>query len=96
MTSREEEREANRAAYPEFAEFVDHLRLRFGGCRIRWMQLPDGTERGKRGGPGVIASIPYRPDVEVVSRSGPGKRAEKEGIMAMKGKKGKGGGGKKC
>lgn len=38
----------NREAAPEFAEFVDAMRAKFGNCRVRYVKWPDGREQGKR------------------------------------------------
>ena len=50
----------NRERAPEFAAFVADLRRVFGdGCRVAWVQWPDGSEQGKRQpGPGVVPYIP--------------------------------------
>lgn len=53
-------RARNRAAAPEFAEFVSHLRGKFGDVKVRWIRWPDGREEGKRAAPGVIPALPIR------------------------------------
>lgn len=51
-------RDANRAMSPEFADFVDQVKKIFGsGVRVRYLRLPDGTERGRRGDPGVVPVV---------------------------------------
>lgn len=49
----------NRARFPEFASFVDHCRALFGNVHVRHVSWPDGSETGRRGPPGVPASMSY-------------------------------------